>query len=169
MTPFNKEALTAAVQSFPARVEAKPATTGPAPHRQADQFPDSSSLEASLLAHVKTFPGIVVGESHISGDGGYLAFFLPQYAGLSGASQHFLIDNEFAHIHEHKSISLHAVLPPEIGAVVAEKKWGEQHPLAAYRITTTANYMLFGARDEAENEQLKTLLSISYMYANGMW
>ncbi len=139
------------------------------PNRQTSQFPEDPQWEELLFDYVKTFEGIEVGHSHISGDGGSRAFFLPQYSHLRGVQTEFLVDNEFAHIHEHPSSSLHAVLPEEIGQLVFEKKWGEQHPLAKLGHISSTNHLLYGARNKQETEQLKTLLRISYLFASKQW
>lgn len=164
-----KQKLTKQVNNFNERKDARPETFGPAPNRQVSQFPDGNEWEEDLFSYVKTFAGIEVGHSHISGDGGYRAFFLPEYAQLQGPSEQFVIDNEFGHIHEHESRSLHAVLPPEIGEMVYQKKWGEQHPLAKMRIAGSTNYLIYGARNKEENDQLKVLLRISYLHASKQW
>jgi len=164
-----KQKLKEQVNNFPERKDARPETFGPAPNRQVSQFPDSNEWEEDLFNHIKTFAGIEVGHSHISGDGGYRAFFLPEYDQLHGPSEQFVVDNEFGHIHDHESRSLHAVLPPEIGEIVYQKKWGEQHPLAKMHIAGSTNYLLYGARNKGENEQLKVLLRISYLHASKQW
>lgn len=164
-----KQKLTEAVRAFTERSEARPETFGPAPNRQTSQFPDSDQWEEALFAYVNTFEGVTVGNSHISGDGGYRAFFLPKYDNLRGLQEQFLVDNEFAHIHSHNSRCMHAVLPPEIGALVESKKWGEKHPLAKMGIAGSTNHLLYGARDQRETEQLKALFRISYLFANQQW
>lgn len=168
-TVSEKETLSAAVNTFPSRKDDRPETFGPAPNRQVSQFPESDEWEEDLFAYVQTFAKIEVGHSHISGDGGYRAFFLPAYDNLNGPSEQFIIDNEFGHIHEHESRSMHIVLPPEIGNLVFEKKWGEQHPLAKLRYAGSSNYLIYGARNAAENEQLKVLMRISYLHASKQW
>ena len=168
-TASEKETLSAAVNAFPSRNEERPETFGPAPNRQISQFPESNEWEEDLFAYVQTFAKIEVGHSHISDDGGYRAFFLPAYDNLHGPSEQFIIDNEFGHIHEHESRSMHIVLPPEIGKIVFEKKWGEQHPLAKLKYAGSSNYLIYGARNAAENEQLKVLMRISYLHASKQW
>jgi len=168
-TASEKETLSAAVNAFSARKDDRPETFGPAPNRQVSQFPESDEWEEELFTYVKTFAKIEVGPSHISGDGGYRAFFLPAYQNLSGPSEQFIIDNEFGHIHDHESHSMHIVLPPEIGKIVNEKKWGEQHPLAKLRYAGSTNYLIYGARNTTENEQLKVLMRISYLHASKQW
>ena len=168
-TASEKETLSAVVNAFPTREDDRPETFGPAPNRQISQFPESGKWEEELFAYVQTFAKIEVGHSHISGDGGYRAFFLPAYDNLHGPSEQFIIDNEFGHIHDHESHSMHIVLPPEIGKIVFEKKWGEQHPLAKLKYAGSSNYLIYGARNAAENEQLKALMRISYLHASKQW
>jgi len=164
-----RDALAKAVKGFPVRPDERPQTIGPAPNRQTSQFPEDPQWEELLFDYVKTFEGVEIGHSHISRDGGSRAFFLPQYSQLHGLQTQFLVDNEFAHIHEHPSSSLHAVLPSEIGQLVFEKKWGEQHPLAILGRISSTNHLLYGARNKQEAEQLKTLLRISYLFASNQW
>ena len=168
-TASEKETLSAAVNAFPTRKDGRPETFGPAPNRQISQFPESGEWEEELFAYVQTFAKIEVGHSHISGDGGYRAFFLPAFDNLHGPSEQFIINNEFGHIHDHESRSMHIVLPPEIGKIVFEKKWGEQHPLAKLKYAGSSNYLIYGARNVAENEQLKVLMRISYLHASKQW
>lgn len=123
--------LTEVVNTFPTRPDERPKTVGPVPNRQVNQFPEDPQWEEDLFAYIQTFDGIEVGPTHIAGDGGQRAFFLPQYNHLLGFQHRFLVDNEFAHIHNHESNSLHAVLPEEIGRLITEKKWGS-HTLWRY-------------------------------------
>ena len=60
-------------------------------------------------------------------------------------------------------------MPAEIGQLVFEKKWGEQHPLAKLGRISSTNHLLYGARNKQETEQLKTLLRISYLFASKQW
>ena len=164
-----KDRLTEVVNTFPARPDERPKTVGPVPNRQVSQFPKDPQWEEDLFAYIQTFDGIEIGPTHIAGDGGQRAFFLPQYNHLRGFQHRFLVDNEFAHIHNHESSSLHAVLPEEIGRLITEKKWGEPHPLAVLGHISNTNHLLYGARNKQETEQLKVLLRISYLFASGQW
>jgi hypothetical protein len=146
----------------------RPKTIGPAPHTQISHFPDNDDLSKQLFEFVMKFPDVKNGTSHI-GDGGLSAFFISSKVNVKGFTEHFLIDNEFAHIHRHQSHSLHVVLPKEIGKLVEDKKWGEAHPLSKENRIPQTNYMLYGARDSEELEVQKDILTISYLFALNAW
>lgn len=97
-----KAALTAAVEAFGVRAEGRPRTTGPVPHTQWDQLAEDHKWEDELFEYVKTFDGVYVARGHI--EGSPRAFFLTQFKNLRGKlfENQFMIDNEFAHIHEHQ-------------------------------------------------------------------
>jgi hypothetical protein len=82
-----------------------------------------------------------------------------------GWTSHFLIDNEFAHIHADESHGLHLVLPNELGLILEGKGWTEQHPLGRAGAIPNTNFMLFGARDEDELEISRMILKESWDFA----
>lgn len=159
--------LTGLVRAFPNRIGEKPKTTGPAPHQQRSQYPETEKYADALHDYVTSFEGVENGVSHI-GDGGLRAYFIAGSAS-SGFSERFLVDNEFAHIHRHGSHSLHLVLPPDIGEITDKKGWTEGHPLAVAGRIPRTNHLLFGARNQSELEVAQVLMRISYLYASQQW
>jgi hypothetical protein len=151
------------LKELPSRNGPKPQTEGPAPHRQVSQWPDTPAYAKQLHEFAVALPGVTNGVSHI-GDGGLSAFFLADVV-AQGWSAHFLIDNEFAHIHADGSHSLHLALPHEVGLMLAEKGWAEQHPLSEAGNIPNTNFMLFGARNAEELEVSKLLLEQSWDFA----
>jgi hypothetical protein len=164
----NKTELIALVNNLAIREGSRPTTIGPAPHTQTNQFPEYEKYGDALFDYVMQFPNVENGISHI-GDGGLRAFFIPSAKHTTGFTENFLVDNEFAHIHRHGSHSLHAVLPKEIGKIIEEMKWGENHPLSIATKIPATNYMLYGSRNEAELDVQKTILEISYLFATKQW
>ncbi|MGL4630459.1 MAG: hypothetical protein ACRCVT_04560 [Leadbetterella sp.] len=167
MENSEKTSLTDFVKNLENRVGTKPATRGPAPHQQVDQFPKKDDFADELHDYTMTFEGVINGESHI-GDGGLRAYFIKSDSNR-GFEQKFLVDNEFAHIHRHGSKSLHIALPPEIGQITDQKGWTENHPLAVLGRIPNTNFMLFGARSKEELEVSKVILRISYLHATKQW
>jgi hypothetical protein len=93
------------IESLGRREGKKPETRGPVPHQQIDQYPESNQFAVELHDVFLGFDKVENGRSHI-GDGGLSAFFLTTMNNL-GWNPHFLIDNEFAHIHaqaRHRSV-----------------------------------------------------------------
>jgi hypothetical protein len=166
MTDYNQ--LKEFINNLKERQGERPKTVGPAPHTQIDQYPDKGKFADDLFEFVVGFPDVQNGISHI-GDGGLRAFFILSENHRHGLSDHFLVDNEFAHIHKHGSHSLHVVLPFEIGKTIEAKKWGENHPFAIEGRIPETNFMLYGARNADELEVQKKLLEISYLFATNQW
>ena len=151
------------LEELPRRNGLRPKTKGPAPHRQVSQWPNTRDHAERLHEFAVSLPGVSSGLSHI-GDGGLSAFFLAD-AVAQGWTPHFLIDNEFAHIHSDRSHSLHLVLPHELGVMLADKGWTEQHPLSVAGTIPNTNFMLFGARKTEEFEVSKLVLMQSWDFA----
>jgi len=79
----------------------------------------------------------------------------------------FLIDNEFAHIHNPPTGSMHLTLPDPLRALAMARRWVLPHPLAGKQGITPDNVFAFAPRSEEEVEVAKLLLSASHAYALG--
>jgi hypothetical protein len=156
------------INNLPIRHGDRPTTIGPAPHTQTNQFPEFNKYGDALFDYVMQFPNVENGISHI-GDGGLRGFFIPSAKHIKGFTEYFLVDNEFAHIHRHSSHSLHAVLPVDMGKIIEDKKWGENHPLSIAQKIPATNYMLYGTRNKGELEIQKIILEVSYLFATMQW
>jgi hypothetical protein len=155
------------IQDLPQRDGERPYTTGPVPHTQQDQFPNTDDFAEQLNQHILGFEGVSKGLSLISSCGPR-AYFIDK-SKLHNTPLQFLIENEFAHIHSHSSKSLHLVLPRALGLALEKKGWTENHPLAVANYIPETNFMLFGARNQEELEIYKKLLRVSYLYATKQW
>ena len=83
------------------------------------------------------------------------------------ASDAFLVDREYAHIHPSYDGSLHMVLPSHIVMQVVERGWGEQHPVARMGLIPQTTMMIYGPRDGGELDVVFMLLKASWNNARG--
>lgn len=74
---------------------------------------------------------------------------------------------EFAHLHADGSGSLHLALPALVAADAIEKGWGEVHPVVYLGLGPMNWVMVYGPRDEAELEQVWSMIAGSYEFARG--
>jgi hypothetical protein len=149
---------------LPRRHGPQPETTSPSrerpfPHSQVSQIAPEH-LQARLLDHVASLPGVSVRDSLVSVPGARAFHLDPEVA--KGPAEAFQRGTEFAHLHPAHDGSLHATLPRDLYEGVLDKGWGEPHPISG-------TMMLFGPRDEQELEVLKQLLEASYSFAKGSY
>jgi phospholipase/carboxylesterase len=141
----------------------KPHTIGSKAHDQMNQHPFDEKYALELHDFILSFENVVKSKSDL-GVGSENAFFISS-SGATGESEYFLHDNEFAHIHDGESQSLHLVLPPEVAVIAGKNGWIEKYPASK----KSNIYLLFGARNEYESTVSKKLIYISYLFATKQW
>ena len=124
----------------------RPRATRTNPHTQLDQQAPPE-VQERLFAVLRTFPGVVLGPSHVSVPG-TRALHLPGCQRPAEAG--FMIEREFAHLHPPSDGSLHMSLPPAIVQTVIDNGWAERHPLAGKYGLPANIVMVYGPRDEGE-------------------
>lgn len=151
-------------QWLPAREGDRPRTTPDDPHRQLTQIAPES-LQEELVCRGAGLAGTFVCPSLISVPGSR-AFVLDRPV-RDSASAVFMIAREFAHIHPPFDGSLHMVVPAHLTRQVAERGWGEQHPVARMGLIPLATMMVYGPRNPGELEVVWSLLQASWASASG--
>lgn len=142
----------------------RPRTTSTHPHVQLEQNAPPV-LQERLWARVLELPGVHEGPSGISLPDSRAAH-LDATAAL-GPPDAFLQGHEFAHRHPTRDGSLHVALPSPLAREIADRGWGEAHPLAATGELPDTYVMLYGPRDDADLDVVWALLRRSYAFATG--
>lgn len=164
----------------------KKATT--IPQVQLEQN-NSREWQERVIAHVEALPGIQVGASGV-GEQGTRGWHIPPERKLGmmtrflrpltrsffppGPQDAFLIENEFAHLHQDGS--MHMPLPPGLAQVAWQNHWALPHPLAGKTFSNThtrgeqvmvpsTNSIVFGPRNEHELAVVLYLLGECYTRA----
>ncbi len=149
---------------LPYRSGDRPRTTGDDPHRQLTQIAPVE-MQEELVERGRLLDGTYMAPSLISMPGSR-AFVLDDST-PAPEFEAFLVAREYAHIHPTYDGSLHMVLPPHIVKQVAERGWGEQHPVARMGLIPPVTMMIYGPRDAGELEVVFTLLKASWNNARG--
>lgn len=140
----------------------KPSTTKTNPHTQLDQNAPIA-LQEAVFSHMSGLTGVRVGKSYVSVPGAR-AFHLD--AAKNGASDAFMIEREFAHLHPPDDGSLHVALPPEHVELAISHGWAERHPLAGQYGLPGNIVMIYGPRDDDELATVIEMLDLTYRYAS---
>lgn len=149
---------------LPHRVGPRPRTTPDDPHRQLTQIAPEE-IQEELVARAASLPGTFVCPSLISLPGSR-GFALDDTSPLPTVEA-FLIQREFAHIHPPYDGSLHMVIPAELVLQVADRGWGETHPVARMGLIPPTTMMVYGPRDRGELDVVWHLLQSSWSQARG--
>jgi len=160
------------LQSFIDRFSALPERTGETPRmtvgnpqEQLEQFPQSWSLVEQVLAFAFSLDRVIEAPTRIAPPGSR-ALTLGQDDAVKNRDA-FLIDNEFAHIHNPPIGSMHLTVPSPLRELAMARHWVLPHPLAGKHGFTPDNVFAFAPRNESEVEIAKLLLSASHAYALG--
>ncbi len=154
-----------AIHNLPQRAGQPPRMTPANPQEQLEQFPqDWSVIEqlgafAFLLADVKEAP------TQIAPPGSRALTLEPAHA--TREREAFMVDLEFAHIHNPPIGSMHLTLPPVLREAAASKGWVLRHPLAVRGMVSPDVVFAFAPRDTGELVAAKVLLSAAHAYATG--
>lgn len=152
------------IRALPARRGDQARMTPATPQEQVDQFPQDWSVIDDLSAFAFALDGVVERETRIAPDGSR-ALTLPAPTPAPRAA--FLVDREFAHIHNPPIGSMHMTLPQPYRTVAVEKGWVLRHPLALRNPWAADAVFVFAPRNREELAWAKLLLQLSHAYARG--
>jgi hypothetical protein len=143
-----------AIKNLPARYGSAPRMTPHNPQEQLEQFPSDWSLIEQLAVHAFALDRVVERPTQIAPPGSR-ALTLDEHD--TTPDRHaFMVELEFAHIHNPPIGSIHLTLPKAL-----------RHPLAARGIVSPDVVFVFAPRDAAELAAAKLLLEASHAYARG--
>ncbi|WP_300454914.1 luciferase family protein [Accumulibacter sp.] len=135
------------------------------PQEQLDQFPDDWSVIEELIAFAFSLEGVIEQETRIA-PAGARALTLPMPSPADRRA--FLVDREFAHVHNPPIGSMHMTLPEPFRTAAIDKAWALRHPFAIVNPQALDAVFVFAPRDRAELAWAKLLLGISHANARGM-
>jgi Family of unknown function (DUF5519) len=155
--------LTDRIAALPSRKGEPPRMTPTNPQEQLEQFPDDWHLIERLAAHAFSLARVVERPTHIAPPGSRALTFNSEDA--SHDRNAFMVDLEFAHVHNPPIGSMHLTLPVEIRDAAIAKGWVLRHPLAVRGIVSPDVAFVFAPRNDEELEWAKLLLDASHVYA----
>jgi hypothetical protein len=145
------------------RPGARPRTSDDGPQRQLDQRA-APALWGELGARVFALDGVVEGHSQVSPASSRAVFLVgrreeraPETSLAPGQRL------EPVHLHGVDDTSTHLVLPPVRGAQLVELGWAEPHQYAEF----DTEFMIYGPRDEAELDDVLSVIVESIAFARG--
>lgn len=147
------------------RVGPLPAMTPANPQEQLGQFPSDWRIIDQLTDYAFALPGVIEQPTRVAPDGSRALTLEPS---IAMNRQTFMVDSEFAHIHNPPTGSMHLMLPAPVRTLAIEKRWGLRHPFAVRGIGPAAAFFVYAPRDVSELEWAKALLRVSHAWASGM-
>jgi hypothetical protein len=150
---------------LPRRKGTQPSTTPTNPHTQLDQQPGDVGPRQALASIVFALEGVEERPSIISVPGARALWLRDDL--VTGPSEAFMIEREFAHLHPAPDHSLHVALPLEVVEVVFERGWGELHPVAARGLIPRTAVVIYAPRDADEVHTVAGLVETSWRFARG--
>jgi hypothetical protein len=152
------------LEAAPARAGAPPRMTPNNPQEQLDQFPQDFGVIERLAQFSFSLAQVVERPTQIAPPGSR-ALTLDAHNATADRNA-FMVDLEFAHIHNPPIGSLHMTLPPEVRAVAIRKGWALRHPLAERGVVSPNVSFVFAPRDDAERAVVELLLLASHAHAS---
>jgi hypothetical protein len=152
------------MQALPDREGLAPRMTLATPQEQLEHFPDDWQLIVELAAYAFALPHVVERPTRIAPDGSRA---LTLADSVLANADGFLIDREFAHIHNPPIGSMHATLPEPYRNLAIKKRWVLRHPLAVRGIGPSAAVFVFAPRNQQELQWARLLLDVSHAWASG--
>lgn len=160
-----------ASQDYMTRMQALPDREGPAlrmtpatPQEQLEHFPEDWQLIVELGARAFELPHVVERPTRIAPEGSRALALIDSVQANANA---FLIDREFAHIHNPPIGSMHATLPEPYRSLALKKGWVLRHPFAVRGIGPSAAVFIFAPRNRQELQWATLLLELSHAWATG--
>jgi hypothetical protein len=153
------------IKSLPLRQGHAPRMTPSNPQEQLEQFPSDWGLIEQLAAYAFELDSVVERPTQIAPPGSR-ALTLSDHDATPDRHA-FMVDLEFAHIHNPPIGSMHLTLPQALRDVAIERGWALRHPLAVRGIVSPDVVFVFAPRDAAELAAAKLLLQASHAYARG--
>ena len=143
-----------------------PRMTPANPQEQLDQFPNDWSLIERLASFAFALDRVIEQPTRIAPPGSRALTL--DAADANPDTRAFLIDHEFAHIHNPPIGSLHLTLPRALRELAVRKGWALRHPLATRGMVSEDIVFVFAPRDVTELETVQSLLHASHRYACGL-
>ena len=145
----------------PRRPGRRPTTSTVGPHRQLDQR-SPEDISGELARRVIALDGVEEGVSQVS-VASSRAIFLTDVLRESDPRTSLAPGQrlEPVHLHGIEDTSLHAVLPPEVGAEMVRLGWGEAHQYEDFG----TEFMIYGPRNAVELEIVMSLIQESLAFA----
>jgi phospholipase/carboxylesterase len=155
-----------AIENLPRREGPAPRMTPSNPQEQLEQFPDDWTWVEQLGTHAFALAKVIEAPTRIAPPGSRALTLDSDDA--RGDSHAFMVDLEFAHIHNPPIGSMHMTLPPSLRDAAIERGWALRHPLALRGIVSPDIVFVFAPRSDAELSAAKVLLEASHAYATGV-
>jgi phospholipase/carboxylesterase len=153
------------IKRLPVRQGPAPRMTPNNPQEQLEQFPSDWGLIEQLGAYAFQLDRVVERPTQIAPPGSR-ALTLDDHDAT--ADRHaFMVDLEFAHIHNPPIGSMHLTLPQALRDAAIERGWALRHPLAVRGIVSPDVVFVYAPRDATELAAAKSLLEASHAYARG--
>jgi hypothetical protein len=163
---MNMTTLLAELQALPARQGPAPTMTPHNPQEQLEQFPSDWQLIEDLARYAFSLAQVVERPTQIAPPGSR-ALTLNR-ADATPEPNAFMVDLEFAHIHNPPIGSLHLTLPLAVRDLAVSKGWALRHPLAVRGVVSPDVSFVFAPRHAQELTVVKRLLDVSHAYARGL-
>lgn len=154
-----------AIHSLPERAGQPPRMTPANPQEQMEQFPEDWSVIDQLATYAFKLAAVKEAPTQIAPPGSRALTLEPLHATLEREA--FMVDLEFAHIHNPPIGSMHLTLPPVLREAAASKGWVLRHPLAVRGMVSPDVVFAFAPRDAGELAAAQLLLSAAHAYATG--
>jgi hypothetical protein len=154
-----------AINSLPQRAGSPPRMTPANPQEQLEQYPPDWSVIEQLAAFAFALADVKEAPTQIAPPGSRALTLAPEHA--THESEAFMVDLEFAHIHNPPIGSMHMTLPPALREAAAAKGWVLRHPLAVRGIVSPDVVFAFAPRDAIELAAAQLLLQAAHAYATG--
>lgn len=152
---------------LPVRPGPAPRMTPANPQEQLEQFPTRWALIEQLAAYAFELDRVVERPTQIAPPGSRSLTLDPHDANKHADA--FMVDLEFAHIHNPPIGSLHLTLPKALRDVAVERGWALRHPLAVRGVVSPDVVFVFAPRDDDELAVAELLLESSHAYARGLF
>lgn len=156
--------LIESAHALPARRGEPAHMTSATPQEQLDQFPEDWTVIDELAEFAFALEGVIEQRTQIAPNGSRA---LNLSTSMPGVRTAFLVNQEFAHIHNPPTGSMHMTLPEPYRSLAIAKGWALRHPFALRNPGAADAVFVFAPRDRGELKWAKLLLQISYTYAIG--
>jgi Family of unknown function (DUF5519) len=154
-----------AIHSLPERAGPPPRMTPANPQEQLEQFPQDWTVIEQLAAYAFELADVKEAPTQIAPPGSRALTLEPEHA--THEREAFMVDLEFAHIHNPPIGSIHLTMPPALREAAASKGWVLRHPLAVRGIVSPDVVFAFAPRDTSELPAAQLLLRAAHAYATG--
>jgi hypothetical protein len=157
--------LLQAMAQLPSREGSPPRMTPANPQEQLEQFPQDWQVVEQLASYAFALSNVKEQPTQIAPPGSRALTLLPEQA--SRDAEAFMVNLEFAHIHNPPIGSMHLTLPPVLREAAAAKGWVLRHPLAVRGAVSPDVVFAFAPRDPSELPAAQLLLKAAHAYATG--